>query len=57
MTAEQFWAQPKDALPDWLIARSHDIESHNQRLGSGGTMLEAIAAQCTPLDVQDGKMC
>ena len=23
MTAEEFWAQPKDASPDWMIARRH----------------------------------
>ncbi|MBP1184188.1 hypothetical protein [Methylobacterium sp. PvR107] len=38
MTAEEFWAQPKDALPAWMIARRHYIESLNLRLGPGGTM-------------------
>lgn len=38
MTAEEFWTQPKDALPVWMIARRHYIESLNLRLGPGGTM-------------------
>ena len=38
MTDEEFWAQPKDALPVWMIARRHYIESLNLRLGPGGTM-------------------
>ncbi|WP_128566333.1 hypothetical protein [Methylobacterium crusticola] len=38
MTTEEFWAQPKNALPDWMIARRHYIESLNLRLGPGGTM-------------------
>ncbi|WP_131801256.1 hypothetical protein [Methylorubrum populi] len=38
MTAEEFWAQPRDALPVWMIARRHYIESLNLRLGPGGTM-------------------
>lgn len=38
MTDEEFWAQPEDALPVWMIARRDDIESLNFRLGPGGTM-------------------
>ena len=38
MTAEEFWAQPKDALPVWMIARREFIVSLNIRLGPGGTM-------------------
>lgn len=38
MTAEEFWAQPEDALPVWMIARREFIVSLNIRLGPGGTM-------------------
>lgn len=38
MTNEAFWAQPKDALPIWMIARREFIVSLNIRLGPGGTM-------------------
>ena len=38
MTEEAFWAQPGDALPAWMIARRHHIDSLNRRLGPGGTM-------------------
>lgn len=56
MTDEEFWAQPRDALPDWMIARRHYIESLNLRLGPGGTMrlVELIgeAGGLTPPEAQ-----
>lgn len=56
MTDEEFWAQPKDALPVWMIARRHYIESLNLRLGPGGTMrlVELIgeAGGLTPPEAQ-----
>lgn len=38
MTEAEFWAQPKDALPVWMIGRRHYVDSLNLRLGPGGTM-------------------
>lgn len=38
MTEAEFWAQPGDALPVWMIGRRHYIDSLNLRLGPGGTM-------------------
>ncbi|HJE25505.1 MAG TPA: hypothetical protein K8W01_17785 [Methylorubrum populi] len=56
MTDSEFWAQPKDALPVWMIARRHYIESLNLRLGPGGTMrlVELIgeAGGLTPPEAQ-----